>query len=395
MLAFNVPHGLLGRRIFRITGCCVTEIRIKHSKGLEKTHHAIFPLYKAEMKKLVIVTQAVDRDDPNLGAFYYWFELLAQQGACITILAGRAGSHNLPANVKVRTFGTDMRFGRIGRLWKFWMLFSRHYANADAVLFHQIPEFVLAAWPFLIGKKGIVSLWYAHGAVSWRLRMAERMVDNIFTSSEAGFRIPSKKVFHLGQAINTEIFHPSSKLQAPSSDLRMISVGRISPVKNYETLIQCGALLNDIWRHPWTLTIVGGPITSGDRAYLKKLQALVQEHKLDGRIHFVGERSYSEIAGMLREHDIFLNASKTGSLDKAVLEAMAVGLTVLTSNEGYRTILPPEYFLEDARADMFAERIQRLADKKRSNIALRDIVVRDHALVPTMERMARLLINRG
>ncbi len=344
--------------------------------------------------KLLIVTQAVDRDDPNLGAFYYWFELLAKQGACITILAGRAGSHNLPANVKVRTFGTDMRFGRIGRLWKFWMLFSRHYANADAVLFHQIPEFVLAASPFLIGKKGIVSLWYAHGAVSWRLRMAERMVDNVFTSSEAGFRLPSKKVFHLGQAINTDLFFPARGGHL-GEVLRMVTVGRISPVKNYETIIAACAILRDGWPKPWILTIVGAPITERDRAYAEQVKKIIREKKLEPFVHFYGERGYSEIPDILREHDLFLNVSATGSLDKAVLEAMACCLTVLTSNEAYRMILPPLYFVEHPSSAFLAERIKAMAGEPRPNKALRDIVLRGHALVRTIEKIAALLATHA
>lgn len=348
--------------------------------------------------KLVIVTQAVDRDDPNLGAFYYWFEMLATRAESLVILAGRAGAHDLPSHVAVYAYG-NARFGRIGRLWKFWELFSRHFADADAALFHQIPEFVLAASPFLIGRRQVAALWYAHGAVSWRLRLAERLVDFVFTSSAAGFRIPSKKVIHLGQAINTDLFRPadtvpSAKFQAPSSVLRMITIGRIAPVKDYETIIAACAILRDTWEHPWTLAIVGGPLTPGDHGYAARLKALVREKRLEERIHFEGERAYSEIPGLLVGYDMFLNASRTGSLDKAVLEAMACGLTVITANEAYRAILPPAYFLGDPLPERFAERIVSLAGEERPNKSLREIVVRDHALHSTIDRLAGLLVRR-
>lgn len=347
--------------------------------------------------KLVIVTQAVDRDDPNLGAFYHWFRMLADRADSLRIIAGRSGATDFPAHVTVVTFEKHKgMFGRLRRLWKFWALFSQHFADADAVLFHQIPEYALAASPFLWGRRAHAALWYAHGAVSWRLRLAERLVDTVFTSSEAGFRLPSKKVIHLGQAINTDLFRPvsNSKAHAPRSALRMITIGRISPIKHYETLIAACALLQDTLKIPWTLSIVGGPLTPGDRVYADKLQSFVRGKGLEDRIRFEGARPYGDMPALLGSHDMFLNCSRTGSLDKAVLEAMACGLTTVTSNEGYRAILPPEYFVAPARTEVFVERIATLAGEARPNTALRDIVVRDHALATTIGRMVALLAHR-
>ncbi|MEK7542004.1 MAG: glycosyltransferase family 4 protein [Patescibacteria group bacterium] len=348
------------------------------------------------MKKLVIVTQAVDREDPNLGAFYYWWEMLAQSADSLMIIAGRAGSVDFPANVSVETFEKRAGIlGRVRRLWRFWELCSRHCADADAVLFHQIPEFVLAAAPFLIGRRKAASLWYAHGAVSWRLRLAERLVHNIFTSSEAGFRLPSKKVFHLGQGINTDLFKSKAadlRPPTPNLALRLITAGRISPVKNCEIIIGACAVLRDAGRQ-FILTIAGDPITPGDRQYLEKLKTIVREKDLDGQVRFAGAVPHSEVADLLRQHDVFINASRTGSLDKAVLEAMACGLSVITANEAYRPVLPPNYFLERTGADALAERISVLSGEPRPNEVLRGIVARDHALAACIDRMADLLFN--
>ncbi|MBI2053302.1 MAG: glycosyltransferase family 4 protein [Candidatus Sungbacteria bacterium] len=342
--------------------------------------------------KLLIVTQTADREDTNLGAFYYWFELLARHASSVTIMASRVGTTDFPSNVEVYSLGKEKGYGKLRRLWRFWILFARHFARADAVLFHQIPEFAIAAFPFIVGRKQTTALWYAHGGVSWRLRMAERFVDHIVTSSEAGFRLPSKKVHHMGQAINTELFslaphRPVSK----KNPLRFVSVGRISPVKDYETIINAAALLRDTWDRAWTLTLVGSPITPGDFAYAEKIKAFVREKNLEDRIRFSGDRHYSEIPGILKDHDIFLNASRTGSLDKAVLEAMACGLSVLTSNDAYRAILPPQYFIDRPSAEEFAARIKTLSREKRPVAELRDIVVRDHALDRMVETMAHLL----
>lgn len=339
------------------------------------------------------MTQAVDREDPNLGAFWYWFESLGRKANRLVILASRAGYTDLPPNVEIHTFGVKGRGGRMRRLYKFWELFSRHFAHSDAVLFHQIPEFVIAASPFLIGRRKIAALWYAHGAVTRRLRFAERRVDYVFTSSLDGFRIPSKKAIVLGQAINTDFFQPVAGSQSPvtSHELRMLTVGRISPVKNCEIIIGACALLKRTWNRPWSLSVVGGPLHAGDRTYVERLKALILEKGLWAYVHFHGERPYSEMAQTMRNHDLFLNASRTGSLDKAVLEAMACGLTVVTSNEAYRAVLPAAYFLERSSPESLAERIKALADEPRPNRTLREIVLRDHALEQTISKLHNLL----
>ena len=339
--------------------------------------------------KLLVVTQAVDREDPNLGAFYYWFEALSRKADSLTILANRQRADGLP-RAEIHCFGGGRgRGGRLGRLWKFWELFAEHFARADAVLFHQIPEFVIAASPFLIGRRKIAGLWYAHGAVSRRLRFAERRVDYVFTSSPDGFRVPSKKTIVLGQAINTDLFSPHSTFHIPHSNsvLRLLTIGRISPVKHYETIINACAILKNGWDRPWSFSIVGGPLRPGDHEYLERLKTLIAEKGLSAYVHFQGERPYSEIVEILRTHDLFLNASKTGSLDKVVLEAMACGLSVLTSNKAYRPILPPAYFLEHASPDSLAGRIKALADEPRPNTTLREIVLRDHALAGTIDKL--------
>lgn len=341
--------------------------------------------------KLLIVTQRVDKDDQNLGAFYYWFEELAKRVETVVIIGDGIGNISLPNNTIAVSLGKDKGYSRLRRLVRLWHFFWIHYRQSDVVFFHQIPEYVFAAAPFLLfGRRNLRTLWYAHGAVTWKLRIAERLVDFVLSSSEAGFRLPSKKVVFLGQAIDTNRFAPSAGVQQAGSALRMITIGRIAPVKDYETIIRACAVLKKSWDREWTLSIVGGPLLERDIVYKTKLELLVKEHDLSRHIHFTGARPFSEIINLLQEHDLFLNVSRTGSLDKAVLEAMSVGLSVITANEAYRAILPPKYFLEHVSAEFLAERIKSVADEARPNTELRNIVVRDHGLEKLITLMTSL-----
>ncbi len=343
--------------------------------------------------KLLIVTQKVDRDDENLGAFYRWFEEFGRLAGEAVIIAGNIGNHALPGNVRLYGFGAGTRLGRI---WKFWEVFSREYAECDAVFFHQIPEFVIAAAPFLLARPRPSALWYAHKSVTWKLKLAERLVRTVFTSSEAGFRLPSKKVMWVGQAVDTEFFSPatSDKRQATQDALHLITIGRISPIKNYEAIIDAMILLENDRVRPWTLDVIGGPLMPRDTEYMAVLKRRVEETGLGDHIRFLGPRRFSEIPAMLREHDVFINMSQTGSLDKAVLEAMSCGLSVITTNEAYRDILPPQYFLVRSDPGLLAERIRTLASEQRPNMALRTAVISHHSLERTIKSMMDILTGK-
>ena len=342
---------------------------------------------------LLIVTQKVDKEDENLGAFYYWFERLSREVDEMTIIASFVGKVDFPPHVHVYSLGKDKGAGRFSRLKKFFELFSYHYAKCDAVFFHQIPEFVIAAAPFLLSLKKRSVLWYAHKSVTLRLKLAERMVDFIATSSSEGFRLPSKKVIYTGQAINTDLFKPREDGLDSAADrgLKLITVGRISPIKNYEQIINAAAAGKNMWPEGWSFSIVGGPILPRDHTYLGSLKRLVAEKNLSSQIHFLGAIGYSEVPKLLQEADIFVNVSGTGSLDKAVFEAMSVGLSVLTANEAYRAIIPDAYFLEHTSPEFIAERIKQVSAEKRPNTALRQIVLDHHSLDTTITKLLSLL----
>lgn len=344
--------------------------------------------------KLLIVAQKIDRDDENLGFFHRWVEEFAKHCTGITVIAGFVGDYDLPEHVAVFSLGKEEGAGRLKRIWRYWRLFARHERAGDAVFFHMIPEFVLAAAPFLMRHRRLSVLWYVHKSVTRTLRVAERIVDYIFTASELSFRLPSKKVIITGHAIDTDAFMPDSGPRiGRGENFRLLTVGRISPVKDIETIILAGAVLKNIWDRPWALSLIGGPLTRRDEEYLVRLEALVREKDLSERVLFLGSRPHRAIPAIYRDHDIFISLSRTGSVDKSVLEAMCSGLPVICANEAFRPILPPENFLESRDPETLARRIMALADSRTSGEELRDLVVKNHGLAPTVKTIVDTLAS--
>lgn len=344
--------------------------------------------------KLLVVTQKVDKEDDNLGFFYRWLEEFAKHFSEVQVIANQANLQNVPPRVFVSVIEQEKRGGRLKRLFRFWELFSANYAKSDAVFFHMIPEFVVAASPFLMSSRRLSALWYVHKSVTLKLKLAERLVDFILTASELSFRIPSKKVIYLGHAIDTEMFRPDTRTELHRGGLRLLCLGRISPVKDIETTIHACAILKEKLNRPWSLSIVGGPLMPRDHNYLSSLKDQVHKKSLDGYVHFQGSRPYTEVPSLYQEHDMFISMSRTGSIDKSVLEAMSSGLTVITANEAFKDLLPDQYFLEQRSPEFLAERIKMLADDNRPNVSLRELVVEKHSLVKTIDKIVKILSKK-
>ncbi len=139
------------------------------------------------MKSLLVITQKIDQDDQLLGFFVDWIREFKKQYSRVDVVPLRDPHKNW------------LKF--VFRI--FWEV-PRH----DVVFVHMAPIFavIAAPWARLWGKR--VGLWYTHKVMTWKLRLAEKFVNMIFTASPESFRLPSKKVVVTGHGIDTELFAP-------------------------------------------------------------------------------------------------------------------------------------------------------------------------------------------
>lgn len=292
--------------------------------------------------KILIITQTIDERDPVLGFMCGWIAEFAKHCERVTAIGLSVGEHRLPANVRVLSLGKPSPAhvsGALDRLryairsLRYIVMNHREY---DAVFVHMNPEYIVLGgvpWKFF-GKK--VGLWFAHKSTPFSLRLALPFCDVVFTSTESGFRIPTNKLRIVGQGIDTERFAFVPRVRDAGEPLRIVMVARISPIKDLETLIR-----SLVHAPSATLEIVGAPAIAGDEKYLSRLKDLAEKTGVSERITFAGAVSNAKIGEHLSRAHLFVNTSRTGSFDKAVGEAMATGLPVLTSNEAFREVFPP------------------------------------------------------
>lgn len=293
--------------------------------------------------KLLVITQVVDKNDSDLGFFHRWIELLAARAERVLVVCLKEGSHALPANVTVLSLGKEKGASRWQYVKRFYKIIWSRRKEYNGVFVHMNPEYIILGgllWR-LWGKK--ILFWYTHKAVNLRLRLAEMLATKIFTPSKESFRLRSKKVEITGHGIDVQEFDRTS-LRPPTSrreaapgklpQLRLLSVGRISPVKDLETVIKA---VDELRKRGVMaeLDIVGDTKMPQDEEYKKTLADLIVAAGLSNFIRMNGGVAYDKMGDIYRTHDLFVHTSRTGSIDKVVLEALAAGLTVFSSSEAF------------------------------------------------------------
>jgi glycosyltransferase involved in cell wall biosynthesis len=125
----------------------------------------------------------------------------------------------------------------------------------------------------------------------------------------------------LDNGLNWRLFDERSiSLRAPlpeSSELVLVSVGRLLPHKGQSLIIDAFERLFDLYPSA-VLWIVG------DGQELERLKILALNSRAASKIYFLGQRE--DVPALLCKSDIFINASDREGMSNAVLEAMAAGL---------------------------------------------------------------------
>ena len=362
------------------------------------------------MKNLLIITQRVDENDQLLGFFIDWLKRFSEKFRKITVLCLERGKCDLPENIEVISMGKDSGYSKIRQLSTFYFLLST--LKYDVIFVHMNPIWVVLGGPVwrLSGKK--IFFWYTSGGVTAKLKLAEKFADVIFTASKESFRLSSKKVIITGHGIDTGLFKPDSSRSkaipaevprhepSPSNlkdgasrfdlkGIKILSVGRLAPVKNYETLIDATKILKDTGLD-FSVTMIGEVALDSDHRYLASLKLKVKNLKLEENFKFIGKVNHKELPEYYQSHDIFVHLSKTGSVDKTLLEAMASGMKVLSSNDSARAFLPAELLFNGFDPAELAAKIVAVKDEP-ADPALREYVVRNHNLDKLIENISFII----
>lgn len=330
---------------------------------------------------LLIVTQIVDQYDRELGFFHEWLSIFAEQFATITVICLKEGEHELPDNVRVVSLGKEVRASRIRYLWLFYGYIWKYRHDYDAVYIHQNQEYAILGGVFwrLWGKR--VTLWRNHYAGSWKTTLATLFCHAVFCTSQYSYTARYQKTVLMPVGVPDRMFYPRDDVvRTPRS---ILSLGRIAPSKKIEQLIAALALLRERGLD-YTATICGSPLPAYE-AYYESLHTLVHDAGLTEYVQFVPGVPYHETPTLYATHDVFVNLSKSGMLDKTMFEAMLCQTLVAVCNKDLRGEIHDEFLFAEDEPRALADTLEALLtltaeDRLRAVAGLHAYAAREHAL---------------
>lgn len=195
-----------------------------------------------------------------------------------------------------------------------------------------------------------------------------------------------KPVEVLSNSINFQIFQNDAKLKTVSKiklkkkldipEKAIVYMGRVSYEKSIDEVLRAVALI--VKKIPNLRFLI-----IGDGPEKEKLMALCKELEIENNVIFTGFVHGQSLVEALSAGDAFVTASKSENMPLAVLEAMSVGLPIITvSSLGMTEIVEDNgngFLLEHGRSDETAERIAEAVlrlftdDKLRKKLSMRSL----------------------
>jgi glycosyltransferase involved in cell wall biosynthesis len=200
--------------------------------------------------------------------------------------------------------------------------------------------------PVIINYRGGEARDYFNKSIKWVRPSINKAAAVIVPSGYlktvfSDFEIEARVIPNI---VNLERFHPRDnygRINARSP--RLIITRNLEAIYGISTAIRAVALLRQ--------TVPGIQLSiAGSGPQREDLQQWVKQEGLEKNIRFTGKLTPEEIAELYQRADIMLNPATADNMPNSVLEAMASGVAVVTSDVGG---IP--YLLENNKTALFTE----------------------------------------
>ncbi len=322
--------------------------------------------------RLLITTQTVDTEDPILGFFHGWLIELSKHVEHIHVVCLRKGAYTLPQNITVHSLGKEDRQNRLAYVLTFYKNVWKLRNEYDIVFSHMNPHYIVLAGLFwlITGKR--IFLWRNHAKMNMKSRIAAWFSRRVFYTSPYACMRRFRHSMQMPVGIDTELFKPQPEIVREEGTV--LFLGRLSPVKRPELMMESTKHVPELRIH------VYGDEPGGSHTYGDALRAQSGENT-----SFFPSLPNYKTPKVYAAHDIYVNLTPEGSMDKTVLEAAACGTLVLVSNRSFQDVLPPECTLAHDRPEDIGAALRTLIhlapEKKNSyRVTLNQMVLESHSL---------------
>lgn len=205
------------------------------------------------------------------------------------------------------------------------------YSNFLCGLVRQFSLIPSGMYPLIVSQRGDYYARYSRPRLWLTEKIIYRHADVLLTNSDSigdnlRHRYPSKRILAIRNLLDLPDVAPRSPADVPPVS-HIVSVGRLTPEKGHQYLIEALHLLNTKFnQQDFTATILG------DGGLHAELTQLVSSYDLSDRIQMPG--FCDDIFPMLSAAHLFVLPSLHESSPNALIEAMGVGLPCVASSVG-------------------------------------------------------------
>jgi glycosyltransferase involved in cell wall biosynthesis len=348
-----------------------------------------------------MVSRILDSRDP-VGSFTQrWAEVLAEKVDYLYFICLEAYDVTVGAeNFEYHSLGKERGYGKIRLLFNYYRLLFRLMGKVDGFFGHMNSLYSILAVPVarIFGVR--VISWVAHMNINHTVRLNSYLSDVMVTASEESLRVNPRKKRVLGHGVDVAKFSRDKKIKRRK---RIVTIGRVTPVKDNETLIRAVSRIADLLREKgWKIEMIGSSPTPESKEYREKLIGSMDDLEISDLVDFLPEVSNDEVPGILNGSSIFVNMQSEGGAGKAVLESMATETITLlctdTFNDHLGGKLTGALIYRPRDPEDLAGKLKNLIDLIESDKSgaagmgrdLRDIVVKHHNLDTLMDRILSL-----
>ena len=336
--------------------------------------------------KLLVFTQALDRNDPVLSAYHRLVAEIARNFDSVTVVCLKKGDFDMPSNVQVLSLGKEEGESRLKYLKRFFRyIFTQKY---EAVFVHMNQEYVLLGGLYwrLAGKP--VYMWRNHHAGSMLTDLAAALCTKVFCTSRYSYTAKYKKTVLMPVGIDTEVFKRVPQIARDSRSILFLA--RMAPVKKPHVLVEALALL-DKKGVEFRASFYGDPLPRY-QVYYNELLSSVNKAGLSHKVKFSPGVSNARAVELFNSHELFVNLSSSGMYDKTIFEAMACESMVVATNRNLEGEIDTVFVAQEDNASDIAERLGTLLvlaedAKLQKGKELREYASRKHSLRSLGDRL--------
>jgi glycosyltransferase involved in cell wall biosynthesis len=350
--------------------------------------------------RLLFITRKIDSDDGRAGFICAWLKKMSQKVDQLTVICQEKGDISGLEGMNIYSLGKEKIlnyphiFQRLAYALKFYGYIWKLRNKYDGVFVHMHTIYALLGFPVwkLLNKK--IGLWYAHVRTSSMAKISSYLVDYIFSPSGESFKFAKHKLKETNHGVDTEVFKPINKEK--TGKWKIVSVGRISLVKEYEVLMEAiNILVNKYGVNNFEIDMIGQPANKEDFSYFEELKTKIKKYRLEKYFNWRGDIANKDVYRFYQNGDVFVNMQPGGGFGKAVLEAMATGLICVLATSAYDDMLgryKKETIFEPKNPKDMADKfslIFKWSDEKTEDYKklARDYVVKNHNLDNLMDKI--------